>query len=236
MDPFKKLANPDEELVIKAKKGDSVALNNLIRMHKDLIDIKVNNYRKAPVPTAAIEGEAMSLMIDALKKYDPKSGANFRTYFEHMLRGLNRYVNSNKNVARIPENKFLRMRHFMSIKALLQAKYNRQPTIDEMSDELGWGKNDVFMMDQALKQKDLAAFDFEEQSKINQESSRMYETGEFLYAVLTPVEKQIYDYSLGAHGKSVIHSVEEISKKTGLSVDQVYKIKRQLTTKLMHNR
>lgn len=222
----------DDDLVRKAKHGDSHAINELIRMNRDLIDVKVGNYRKAPVPAAAVEGEALSLFLTALEKYDPASGANFRTYFEHMLRGLNRYVNSNKNIARIPENKFLRMRHYMSLRSLLVAQYNRQPTIDELSDELGWSKTDVAAMEQALKQKDLAAFDFEEQGKAKQLESRLYETSEFLYASLTPQEKQIYDYSLGSHGKPVITSVSDLAKKTGLSTDQVYKIRRQLTERI----
>lgn len=222
----------DADLVRRAKAGDKIALNELIRLHKDLIDVKVNNFKKAPVPGAAIEGEALALFLAALDRYTPASGANFRTYLEHMLRGLNRYVNSNKNIARIPENKFLRMRHYMSLRSLLVAQYNREPTLDELSDETGWSKTDVAAMEQALKQKDLAAFDFEEQGKAKQMESRLYETSEFLYASLTPQEKQIYDYSLGAHGKPVINSVAELAKKTGMSTDQVYKIRRQIAQRI----
>lgn len=222
----------DAALVQKAKAGDKAAINELIRINKDLIDAKVGNYRKAPVPAAAVEGEALNLFLIALDKYTPASGANFRTYYEHMLRGLNRYVNTNKNIARIPENKFLRMRHYMNIRSLLVAQLNRQPTLDELSDETGWNKTDVQAMEQALQQKDLAAMDFEEQGKAKQLESRMYETSEFLYAALTPQEKQIYDYSLGAHGKPTITSVEALAKKTGLSSDQVYKIRRQISQRI----
>ena len=228
-----KIANiTDFDLVRRAKAGDASAINELIRQNRDLIDIKVRNYRKAPVPGAAVEGEALNLLLLAINKYSPSSGANFRTYYEHMLRGLNRYVNSNKNIARIPENKFLRMRHYMSVRSLLQAQYGRAPQLAEMSDELGWSKPDVYAMEQALKQKDFSAFDFEEQGKATQLQSRMYETGELLYASLSPKEKQIYDFSLGTHGKPVITSVVELAKRTGLSTDQVYKMRRNITQRI----
>jgi len=236
MNILRKIAdNTEAGLVRRAQAGDKIALNDLIRMNKDLIDVKVYNYRKAPVPGAAVEGEAFNLFLLALEKYSPASGASFRTYLEHTLRGLNRYVNSNKNIARVPENKFLRMRHFMSVRSLLQAQYGRAPTVSEISDELGWSRNDVFSMEQALKQRDLSSMDYEDQGKATQLTSRMHETAELLYSSLSPTERQIYDYSLGAHGKPIIHSVVDLSKKTGLSTDQVYKIRRSLTDRIAEN-
>lgn len=236
MNIFKKIAdNTEAGLVNRAKAGDKLALNDLLRMNKDLIDIKVHNYRKAPVPGAAVEGEAFNLFLLALDKYSTASGASFRTYLEHTLRGLNRYVNSNKNIARVPENKFLRMRHFMSVRSLLQAQYGRAPTVAEISDEIGWSRNDVFSMEQALKQRDLSSLDHEDQGRATQLTSRMQETAELLYSSLSPAERQIYDYSLGAHGKPVIPSVVDLAKKTGLSTDQVYKIRRTLTDRIAEN-
>lgn len=225
-------AQTDVGLVERAKQGDQVALNQLIQNHKDLLSVKSSVYRKAPIPMAAIEGEAMNLLVIAVQKYDPASGANFRTYLEHMLRGLNRYVNSNKNIARIPENKFLRMGHYMNVKSLLMAQYNRPPTIEELSDELGWSKPDVVAMEQALKQRDLSTMDYEEQGHSELQAARMKETSEFVYAALSPDERKVYDYTLGAHGKPQVISVVEVSKKTGLTPDQVYKIRRSVTQKI----
>lgn len=223
----------DVGLVDRAKKGDSIALNQLINNHRDLLTVQVNKFRRAPVPLSAIEGEAMQIMLDAVKKYDPKSGASFRTYLETSLRGLNRYVNSNKNVARIPENKFLRLRHFMSTDSLLRAQYNRPPTLQELSDELGWSQADVFALQKAVKQKDLTAMDFEEQSRSAQAGSRQHETAQFVYATLNPNEKLVFDYSLGQHGKPVIDDVREIAKKTSLTPDQVYKIRRAISQRIL---
>ena len=231
---MKKIAqDTDAGLVERAKRGDSVALNQLISNHQDLLGVQVNKYRRAPVPLSAIEGEAMQLVLDAVKKYDPKSGASFRTYLESNLRGLNRYVNSIKNFARIPENKMAKIRHFMSIDSLLKAQYNRPPTLTELSDELGWSQADVFALQKALKQKDLTAMDYEEQARSMQAGSRQHETAQFVYAALTPQEKDVFDYSLGQHGKPVIGDVREIAKKTGMTSDQVYKIRRAISQRIL---
>jgi DNA-directed RNA polymerase sigma subunit (sigma70/sigma32) len=228
-------AQTDLGLVEKAKAGDYVALNQLISNNRDLIDVTIAKYRKAPIPTPAIEGEVLRLLTVAVQKFDPHAGANFRTYLETILRGTNRYVNSNKNVARIPEHRMLRIRHYETIKSLLKAQTNREPTIDELADQLGWSMSDVSAMDKALRQKDLAEMDFVTGGAKEQLESRLTETAEFLYSGLLPEEQLVYDYSIGRHGKPKISSIAEIARKTGLTPDRVYKITRIVMQKIARN-
>lgn len=228
-------AQTDIGLVERAQAGDHTALNQLIVNHKDLIDVTVAKYRKAPIPIPAIEGEAIKLLTVAVQKFNPAAGASFRTYLETTLRGTNRYVNSNKNVARIPEHRLLRIRHFETVKSLLRAQLGREPGIDELSDQLGWSLPEVAAMDKALKQKDLAEMDFVSTGKKEQLESKIVETAEFLYGSLLPEEQLVYDYSIGTHGKPKLSSIAEIAKKTNMSPDRVYKITRNITRKITHN-
>lgn len=228
-------AQTDSGLVARAQAGDHVALNQLIANNRDLLDVTIAKYRKAPVPTPAIEGEVLKLFTIAVHKYSPAAGATFRTYLETVLRGTNRYVNSNKNVARIPEHRLLRIRHYETIKSLLRAQTNREPTIDELSDQLGWSLADVAAMDKALRQKDLAEMDFVTGGDQEKLESRITETAEFLYDSLLPDEKLVYDYSTGRHGKPRVASVADMARKTGLTVDRVYKLTRSVTRKVNHN-
>lgn len=224
--------NTTEALVSRAKNGDNKALNQLIEQNKDLLSAKSFIFRKAPIPGAAIEGEAMRLLLVAVNRYDPNSTANFRTYLEHTLRGLNRYVNSNKNIARIPENRLAQIRHFETIKSLLRTDRGRDPTIDELSDELGWSMPEVAAMNKSLKQKDLSEMSFISEDAATRVSSRLTETGELLYVTLLPEEKLVYDYLLGAHGKPKLSSVFTIARKTKLSTDKVYRVRRDISRKL----
>jgi DNA-directed RNA polymerase sigma subunit (sigma70/sigma32) len=225
-------AQTDIGLVEKAKAGDYAALNQLIANNRDLIDVTVAKYRKAPIPTPAIEGEVIKLLTVAVQKFSPSAGASFRTYLETTLRGTNRYVNSNKNIARIPEHRLLRIRHYETLKSVLKAQTNREPTIDELSDQLGWSLADVAAMDKSLRQKDLSEMDFVTGGAKEQLESRITETADFLYDNLLPDEQLVYDYCAGKHGKPKISTVAEIARKTGMSSDRVYKLQRSVSRKI----
>ena len=102
----------ENRLIEAAKRGDAMAKNELIRKYKQTIKIKVAGYSRAPIPTAALEGEAMRLLLHAVNRFDPKKGVQFKTFLEQNLRGLYRYTAKTKNVARIPEHQQLQISLF----------------------------------------------------------------------------------------------------------------------------
>jgi DNA-directed RNA polymerase specialized sigma subunit len=223
-------ADPDNDLIVKAQKGDMLAKNELLRQYKPALNRMCMAYTRAPVPSAAIQGEAMKIFMTSVDSYNPKADVLFKTYLETQLRGLYRYVNSNKNVARVPEHRILQIRRFQQAKGLLYAQKDREPTNDELSDHLGWSQQQVQMMDTALSRRDLSVTQAAEAGIADPATfyNRMGETFEFMYFQMLPEEKLVYDYSLGAHGKPALKSVNEIAKKTGIPADRVYSIKRKL--------
>lgn len=224
--------DPDLELVERAKRGDSFAKNELIRKYMPMLRIKVNAYSKAPIPYAALEGEAMKLLLYAVEKFDPKQGVQFKTFMEHNLKGLYRYSARYKNMARIPEHRALQFTRFNNIKSILSTDKGREPTNDEMADALGWSPVQVMKMEQTIGRREIAMSGIEtlhEQEKLEE---KMEDILEFEYFGLTPEEKLVYDYSLGRHGKPRIPRVEDISKQTGISTDKIYKIKQKVAERV----
>lgn len=221
---------PDLQIILKAKQGDFTARNELLRKYRFSIEKLIRRWTRAPVPVAAIQGEAMKLLLLAADKYDPNAGVLFKTFMETQMRGLYRYVTTNKNVARVPEHRALEIRRFQNAKGLLEAQKDREPTHDEMADHLGWSQQQVQMMDTALSRGALSMAESEERGFSDPVSfyNRMGETFEFMYFTLDPESKLVYDYSLGAHGKRKIRSVTEMSMKIGIPTDRIYAIKRKL--------
>jgi DNA-directed RNA polymerase sigma subunit (sigma70/sigma32) len=226
------LATRDAKLVADYKGGDKQALNQLIRNHMDLLIMKARRFDKAPVPYPAVLGQAMQLTAVAAKKYDPDSDVRFRTFLEHYLRGLRRYVDQNKRVDRVPEHRLLQVNRYMSQKALLQARQDREPSNQELAEALGWSVTEVQQMEKVLNQRSLAASGLENVEGEDAAQSRFAETVELSYVSWSPEEQLVYDYSVGAHGKPQLRSVPEIAKTTGLSTDAVYRIKRKLAKQL----
>lgn len=225
----------DDELVVKAKRGDSTAFNELINRHSDLISKKVSAYSAAPVPSSAIHAHAIKLMKVAVEKYSPNAAANFRTYLETNLRGLSRFVNDHKTVARIPEHRSLMFGRYQAAKQMLLADKGREPTPEEIAHELRISITDAVKLEQITRTKDLSASSMT-YDQVSQVSNRYTNAGEFMYFGLTPQEQLVYDYSLGAHGKPALKSVQDIAKRVGLTTDQVYKIKRELGDKIAKTR
>jgi DNA-directed RNA polymerase specialized sigma subunit len=229
------VVDPDSALIEAARKGDFAAKNTLLAKYQPTIGWIIRRWSRTPVPASAIQGEAMKLFLQAIDRYDPKEGVLFKTFMETQLRGLNRYVNSNKNVARVPEHRMFQIRRYQNAKSLLTAQKDREPTEDEMSDHLGWSQQQTRMMDTALSRGALALSESEERGFTDPATSysRFGETFDFLYWQMSPEEKLIYDRSLGAHGKKKIESVAEMAKVTGVPADKIYAIKRKLAKDVM---
>jgi len=222
----------DAKLVEAYKSGDKGALNQLIKNNMDLLQMRAGRYRSAPVPFAAILGQAMQLTAVTAKKFDPKSDTRFRTFLDYHLRGLYRYVQQNKRVDRVPEHRLLQVHRYESQKSLLQARQDREPSNQEMAEALGWSSSEVQQMEKVLGQRSLAASGLENVEAQDSAQARFAETVDLSYVGWTPQEQLVYDYSVGAHGKPKLASVPEIAKRTGLSTDAVYRIKRKLASEL----
>lgn len=220
----------DVALVAKAKAGDIAALNELVARHDDLLTHKANAFRRSPIPVSVLHAHAVKLLRDAIDRYDPKSGVRFRTFLESTIR-LNRFATQYKNVARIPEYRALLVRRYLAAKQMLAADLDREPTAVEMGEYLGWSVADVARMEQAVSRRDLAAssMEFDQVSSVG---DRFSETIDFIYYELTPQEQLVFDYSLGKHGKPKLKSVAEIAKRTGLTSDKVYAIKRDIARRV----
>lgn len=224
----------DTELVRQAKAGSTHAYNELLRLHKDLLTRKASTFAKAAVPQAAVLGHAMKILRSVVDRFNPGQGVLFRTFLENNLR-LTRFVNQYKNVARIPEHRALAITRFKNAKAILQANTAREPADVEIAESLGWSTSDVHAMEKAISRRDYAASSMEF-DQVSGTTDRFKETSEFFYFGLTPEEKLVYDYSLGAHGKQQMGSVQAIATAAGLSGDRVYRVKRDIAKRLSQHR
>lgn len=222
----------DEELAGRAKKGDLGARNDLLRRYQSALRIRVRGYSRAPIPEAALEGEAMRLLLFAADRFDPKAGVKFKTFLDTYLKGLYRYTAKHQNIARIPEHQVMEITRYRNTKDLLQAQKRREPTHEEMADSLGWSSSQVQRLETSLSRRDIASSGIETTHEIQRLNERMDQVLEFEYFSMTPKEKLVYDYSLGRHGRPRIAGVEDISKKTGISAGDVYSVKRDLAKRI----
>ena len=236
-DELKKQAfeNTDEALVQKYQRGDTTALNELITRHKDLLDFKSGAFRSVPVPQAAVGGHAMEQLSIAAKKFDPNSGVKFRTFLDSYLRGLNRYVHRHKGMLSFPDNKMLMLSKFQEAERMLKMRFGYAPD-NLIADSMGIPTKDVQQLRRKLGQKELAESGLQNQTAVNQlqdvHVSTIQERGVLVYDGLTQIEKDVYDYAVGGHGKPKLPTSNDIAMRTGLSPSKVARIRKGLAKRV----
>jgi len=211
------------------KQRDSNSLNALLDYMEPTIRSKVNTLRSAPVPESAIELEAKKWALKSFETYDPNRGAKLSTHTTNWLKKVNRFVYNRQNIGYIPEERIIKIKTFQNTKADLEVKLDREPSQVELADELVWSLGEVERMDKELR-KDIAPTDtMVDFGYITSDPNR--EILNYIYFELSPQEQQVYDYTIGSHGKQKM-SGNDIAKKLNVSPSQISQIKRRIGEKM----
>lgn len=195
-------------------------------LYKPIIDMHVNKYRGSDVPEDVIRAKAKMILAETLNNYDPTKG-DVTALLHSNLQGLNRFVGESMQI-RMPEHKRQKM------KKVMDAIYNQY---GDDSDE----QVDFKHMSQILKMRPKTIQSIYAQSQrsiVSDPAIESYmqtaaapppENLDDLYSKLpTQKHKDIFDYSMGAHGKEPIDTNRGIASTLGISESYVRKLKQQI--------
>ncbi len=110
---------------------------------------------QSSVPQVALEAKARILTVEALESYNPNMGAAIGTHITSRLRKLSRSVYPYQNVARLPENKQLLYNTFQVAQNRLLDAHGREPTTEEIADELRWTPKKVADFQRSFGRREL---------------------------------------------------------------------------------
>lgn len=217
----------DIELWREWKRSPSpMNLQRVMDQLEPLIQSEVNRWQGS-LPRATLEIEAHRLAVEALKTYRPTGGAKLSTHVMNRLKKLSRLVYSHQNIARIPEHKVLQSHTFNSARMTLENSLGREPTSDELADELKWTRTQVERQQEAQRGTYIASLPppliFDKPSE---------ETGvvDFVYHGLDPKKKKVFEDITGYGGNKVLSNAE-IMRKHNLTQGQLSYIRRDLTNR-----
>ena len=215
----------DEQLAVRAGKS-SKAHNELLRRYAPIVQNRSKMYQGVAVPQQAIYGEGLRLVQYAASTFKPTRGTKFSTHVENHLRRMSRYVNSNKNIARIPPSKQMRLGLFRSRQTALRLRYGYDPSPEQLSEDLGWSVKDV-VDTMGLERREFSSSELHGQME-SSFGDRMRETATFVRFELRPDEQVIFDYLYGWNGRVQMDNVQRISAQSGLSTDKIYRAIRKI--------
>lgn len=193
---------------------------NLLKRFDGLIQNQVNRWM-GPLPRETLEAEAKTLAVKAFDTYNPNAGAQLSTYLTSQLQPLSRLVYTYQNAARMPERIAQKMVTFTQANESLKLTLGREPTTDELHNELGWNAADINKV-RGYNRRDLV------ESGPAVSGSFFEESGDdkddillgAIYFELSPDEKQLFELVTGYNGVTPLKN-PELAKKLGISLPQL---------------
>lgn len=191
----------------------------------------VRAYQAAPLPYSVLQTEGVRVAAEAFEKFDPKHGVALSTYVHNYVRQrLNRYVIEHQNIARIPEYTALQIGALRQAEQELAERLQRPPTTDEIADHMGISVKQVARIRKSQRTS-LLEGSLDADTLDTYMSDRNFERVMLAYYALTPEEKLVFDYSLGAHGQPRLPAAE-IAKKLGVSNARISQLRASLARKI----
>jgi RNA polymerase sigma factor for flagellar operon FliA len=191
----------------------------------------VNNYRTAPLPLVTMELEAKRLGGQAVMDWSPTGGMNLAPYVGTIVRQrLYRYVAQNQNVGRLPEEQIRRIGDLGRAIATLGERLGREPTTPEIADHLTMPVGHVTRLRKSLR-KDLLESGVDDELSETLKHDPNYERVMLAYYSLTDMEKQVFDFSMGAHGQPKLKP-QAIAERLKVSPARISALKSTLGAKL----
>lgn len=169
-----------------------------------------------------LRARAKAYVVDAIRSFDPTSNTKLNTWVITNLKQLSRYGKRLRPI-RASENTIRNVAEYRRVYAELEDTLGRKPTDDELQDNTGWSKKELDKLRAAaVTTINSNATDARADTEAGPEDpaiSGMNNTPfamDATYMSLNDRDKDIYDYRLGAHGKTQL-SGKEIADKLGVT-------------------
>jgi DNA-directed RNA polymerase specialized sigma subunit len=208
------------------KSNNPQDLEKLLTRLTPLMHREISKWQSA-VPVAALESKARMLTAEALNTYNPNMGAAIGTHVASRLRKLSRSVYPYQNVVRLPENKQLLYNSFTIASSKLQDTHGRDPTVEELSDELGWTPKKIKDFQSSYSRRELV----ESEGAILDTTDTDSTLIDFYYHDLAPMDKLLFEDITGYHGKHSLNN-DQLKTKYNLTQGQLSHKKRKFVDSL----
>jgi RNA polymerase primary sigma factor len=245
-----KLLTPQEEIALAAriKKGDKKAREQMIKANLRLVVKIARDYDGIGLPLLDLISEGNIGLMKAVERFDPSKGGKLSTYGSWWIKqSIKRALANQSKTIRLPVHLVDKISKMRRVAMRLQEELGREPTDEELADELGTSPGRVSQMRMAaIRPASLDAPIGDEDSNNfaevvqDENADTPYEmledktvTGMLQEMVkkLDPREATILRYRFGLDGGSE-KTLEEVGEKFGVTRERVRQIQNIALRKL----
>src|SRR5687768_3013845 len=245
------LLTPDEEvqLAVLIRLGNQTALDKLIKANLRFVVSVAKQFQNQGLPLSDLINEGNYGLIKAAKMFDETKGFKFISYAVWWIRqSIMDALDRHSRIVKIPANKIGGLSKINHASALMEQRFEREPTLEELAEFMGINVEEIKSTNVAsIKQSSLDApfSDSEDGSlldvldnpdaeptdaALNDKESLSIEL-ERILSTLHTREKEIICRVFGI-GYDYPQSIEDVSERIGVSHERVRQIKEGALRKL----
>ncbi|MGV3772454.1 MAG: sigma-70 family RNA polymerase sigma factor [Verrucomicrobiales bacterium] len=245
-----KLLTPQEEieLAAKIKKGDKKAREDMIKANLRLVVKIAHDYEGLGLPLLDLINEGNIGLMKAVERFDPAKGGKLSTYGSWWIKqSIKRALANQSKTIRLPVHLVDKISKMRRTAMRLQEEFGREPTDDELGEELGISASRVSQLrTAAIRPASLDAPIGDDESNNfaevvqDENADTPYEQLEDktvtrmlqeMIKTLDPREATILRYRFGLDGGTE-KTLEEVGQKFGVTRERVRQIQNIALSKL----
>ena len=236
------------ELAKRIQNGDPEARAHMIRANLRLVVKIAQDYSNYGLPVTDLISEGNIGLMKAVERFDPEKGGKLSTYAAWWIKqSIKRALANQSKTIRLPVHMVDKIAKMRRISSILAEALGREPTDEELADEVGLPRHKLSMLRQASQRP--ASLD----APINEGESSEYGEiisderaenplemltdknlhGEIdgLLAVLDERERRIIDERFGLNGKKPL-TLEEVGREFGVTRERIRQLQNSALTKM----
>jgi RNA polymerase primary sigma factor len=245
-----KLLTPEEEIELAAriKKGDKKAREQMIKANLRLVVKIAHDYEGFGLPLLDLISEGNIGLMKAVERFDPSKGGKLSTYGSWWIKqSIKRALANQSKTIRLPVHLVDKIAKMRRIALKLQEVFGREPTDEELAEEMGISVSRVAQMrTAAIRPASLDAPIGDEDSNVfsevvedeaahtpyeHLEEKTLLDMLQEMVKTLDTREATILRYRFGLDGGTE-KTLEEVGEKFGVTRERVRQIQNIALSKL----
>jgi RNA polymerase primary sigma factor len=236
------------ELAERIKNGDEQARSHMIRANLRLVVKIAQDYSNYGLAATDLISEGNIGLMKAVERFDPEKGGKLSTYAAWWIKqSIKRALANQSKTIRLPVHMVDKIAKMRRISALLAEALGREPTDEELADEVGLPRQKLAMLKQASQRptsldapiNDGESTEFGEiisderaENPLDMLADKnMHGEIDGLLSLLDERERRIIDERFGLNGNKPL-TLEEVGREFGVTRERIRQLQNSALTKM----